>query len=144
MSKQSELKLLRDQIRGAGLRSTQARVAILRRLLASDCPLTHAELNEDLESQGFDKATIYRSLVEMAEAGLLARLELGDRVWRYELRRASSADQSEHLHFLCVDCGKIECLNGTSVATALTRSIRRAANGTITEVLLKGHCQQCQ
>lgn len=126
------------------MRSTQARIAILERLQASNGPKTHAQIADDLQAGGFDRATIYRSLVEMAEARLLTRLELGDRVWRYELRRASPADQSEHLHFLCVDCGKIECLNGTSVATALTSSIRRAPNGTISEVLLKGHCQQCQ
>jgi Fur family transcriptional regulator, ferric uptake regulator len=143
-NKPTELKLLRDMIRKAGLRSTQARLAILRRLRDSGGPLTHAQMTEDLESRGFDKATIYRSLVEMAEAGLLTRMELGDRLWRYELRRASPADQAEHLHFLCVDCGKIECLNGTSVATALTASIRRATEGTISEVLLKGRCQQCQ
>jgi Fur family ferric uptake transcriptional regulator len=143
-NKPTELKVLREIIRGAGLRSTQARLAILRRLRDNDGPLTHAQMTEELESRDFDKATIYRSLVEMAEAGLLTRMELGDRVWRYELRRASPAEQPEHLHFLCVDCGKIECLDGTSVATALTSSIRSAANGTISEVLLKGHCQQCQ
>jgi len=49
-----------------------------------------------------------------------------------------------HLHFLCLDCRKIECLDGTSVATALAPAIRRATNGTISEVLLKGRCRQCK
>jgi Fur family transcriptional regulator, ferric uptake regulator len=99
---------------------------------------------DDLEARRFDRATIYRSLVEMAEAGLLSRMELGDHVWRSELRRVTNADQPEHLHFLCVDCGKIECLHGTSVASALAPSIKLATGGTISEVLLKGRCRECK
>lgn len=142
--KQLDRDSFRDLIRQAGLRRTPARVAILERLTVSDRPLTHAQIAEELESHGFDKATIYRSLIEMAEAGLLTRMELGDHVWRYELRRLGHAEAAAHLHFLCVDCGKIECLDGTSVATALAPAIRRAASGTISEVLLKGHCRQCE
>lgn len=139
-----DLNHFRDLIRQSGLRSTQARVAILERLHASEGPLTHAEVADELESRGFDKATIYRSLVEMADAGLLTRLELGDHVWRFEARRDSQAEASAHLHFLCLDCGKIECLGGTSAATALAPAIRRATRGTISEVLLKGRCRECR
>lgn len=106
--------------------------------------MTHAQIADELASQGFDRVTIYRSLTEMAEAGLLARMELGDRVWRYEFRRSGHGEDAAHLHFLCVDCGRIECLDGTSVAKALAPAIRRAAHGTISEVLLKGHCRQCK
>ena len=134
----------RDRIRQAGLRCTHARVAILERLKATGGPMTHAQIADELAPHGFDRVTIYRSLTEMAEAGLLARMELGDRVWRYEFRRSGHAEDAAHLHFLCVDCGRIECLDGTSVAKALAPAIRRATNGTISEVLLKGHCHQCK
>jgi Fur family ferric uptake transcriptional regulator len=143
-NKQPVFSTFRDLIRQAGLRSTQARVAILERLQTSKAPLTHAQVADELESRGFDKATIYRSLVEMAEAGLLTRMELVDHLWRYELRRATNADQPEHLHFLCQDCGKVQCLDGTSVASALAPSIRRAMGATISEVLLKGQCRDCK
>ena len=52
---------------------------------------------------------------------MLTRMELGDRVWRYKL--IGHAEDAPHLHFLCVDCGKIECLDGTSVAKALAPAI---------------------
>lgn len=143
LMKQADGALFRELIRQAGLRSTRARVAILERLTASSRPLTHAQITDELESHGFDKATIYRGLIEMAEAGLLTRLELGDHVWRYEFRRSHKEEEAAHLHFLCVDCGRIDCLDGTSVATALAPAIRQAANGTISDVLLKGHCHQC-
>ena len=141
---QLDRDFFRDLIRQAGLRSTDARVAILERLTANGGPMTHARIADELASQGIDRVTIYRSLIEMAEAGMLTRMELGDRVWRYELRRSGHAEDAAHLHFLCVDCGTIECLDGTSVATALAPAIRRAASGTISEVLLKGHCRQCK
>ncbi|MBS0207873.1 MAG: transcriptional repressor [Planctomycetes bacterium] len=143
-TKTTEANTWRDRIRRAGLRSTPARVAILEYLQTTSRPVTHAQAAADLESRGFDQATIYRSLVEMAEAGLLTRMELGDRVWRYEVRSATTSDQPAHLHFLCVACGKIECLDGTSVESALAPAIRRATGGTIDEVLLKGHCRACK
>jgi Fur family ferric uptake transcriptional regulator len=134
----------RDMIRQAGLRSTQARIAILERLYMAQGPVSHAEVADDLESRGFDKATIYRSLVELAEAGMLARMELGDHVWRYELRTSQNTTDSQHLHFLCIDCGRIECLTGATVETALAPLMKRVTSGTISEVLLKGHCKQCK
>jgi len=143
-SKLPSVAAFRDMIRKAGLRSTQARIAILGRMHTTHGPVTHAEVADDLESRGFDKATIYRSLVELAEAGLLARMELGDHVWRYELRESPGAEESQHLHFLCIDCGRIECLTGATVETALAPLIKRVTTGTISEVLLKGHCKQCK
>jgi Fur family ferric uptake transcriptional regulator len=130
-------------IRNAGLRSTQARIAILEQLLACEGPLTHGQIADALEPRGFDRTTIYRSLVELAEAGLLARMELGDHVWRYELQGTAEGGKPEHLHFLCVDCGRIECLDGTTVEGALAPAVKRAARGAISDVLLKGHCRDC-
>jgi len=142
--KPSDFASFRDRIREAGLRSTQARVAILERLDAAAGPLTHAQVAAELEARGFDKTTVYRSLVELADAGLLARMELGDHVWRYELRRQEKSGAKDHLHFVCVDCGRIDCLTGLSVEAALAPALKRAAHGTISDVLLKGHCDACR
>ena len=53
---------VRRRIRGAGLRCTAARVAVLRHLETAPGPRTHAEVSESLDSLGFDRATIYRNL----------------------------------------------------------------------------------
>lgn len=142
--KQIDPAMLRNKIRQAGLRSTQARVAILEQLHAASGPLSHAQVADDLESRGFDRTTIYRSLIELAEAGLLSRLELGDHVWRYELRGEDDSADRDHLHFVCVDCGTIECLTGTTVEAALAPAVKHIAAGTISDVLLKGHCRKCE
>jgi Fur family ferric uptake transcriptional regulator len=104
--------------------------------------LTHAEVSDRLEEQGFDKATLFRNLNDLTEAGLLRRAELGDHVWRFEARDLGLGADRGHPHFVCVDCGSVTCLN----EVRLTAGSRRQSEGVgqITEILLRGHCHQCQ
>src|SRR5262245_30052907 len=90
----------RSRIRACGLRSTPARLAVLQELDKRTTPVTHADLAGRLVPQGFDKATVYRNLIDLTEAGMLSRTELGDHVWRFELRRAADGHDGEHPHFL--------------------------------------------
>lgn len=130
---------IRRLIRDKGLRGTPARLAVLRQLFGALGPMTHSQVADALSPQGFDKATIYRNLVDLADVGLLHRLELGDHVWRFELRQGAG----DHTHFLCVDCGDVSCVPDLSHKAAVTLVGERAALGRVTEVVLKGHCKQC-
>lgn len=130
-------------IRGAGLRSTAARIAVIQQLASTLVPQSHSEVAEALDDFGFDQSTIYRCLTELSDAGLLARLELGDSVRRFELLQSGkSSGFSEHPHFMCVDCGSISCLEEFTVR--LNPKKRGAETpGEVVEVLLKGHCSKC-
>jgi Fur family ferric uptake transcriptional regulator len=128
-------------LRGAQLRATAARVAVIQCLARDKFPLTHAEVTGRLSEFGFDQSTIYRCLTELAEAGLLARLDLGDSVRRFELLHDEYTGVSEHPHFLCVDCGKIQCLDDFTFRLAPKRGAAKLGN--VTEVLVKGHCMAC-
>lgn len=130
-------------LKGSGLRSTAARVAVLQQLAMAGQPLSHADVVSTLADFGFDQSTIFRSLHELAEAGLASRLDLGDQVRRFELRVLSGDDSFEHPHFMCVDCGKVSCLDEFSFRLSPSRGPRRDQLGEITEVLLKGHCGAC-
>ncbi|TWT88702.1 Ferric uptake regulation protein [Pseudobythopirellula maris] len=130
-------------LRDAGLRATAARSAVLRRLSETSTPQSHAEVVQHLSDAGFDQSTLFRCLNELAGAGLLARLDLGDQVRRFELTGPDSEGVAEHAHFMCVDCGKMTCLEGFSVKLSPERGPRRKAIGEITEVLLRGHCGDC-
>lgn len=68
---------LKQAIREAGLRATPARIATLEILYRAGAPLTHADVAEKLASRGIDKATAFRNLNDLAEAGLLRKTELG-------------------------------------------------------------------
>ena len=131
----------RDALRAAKLRSTTSRVAVLQHLAAATKPLSHADIADSLVPTGYDKSTLYRCLVELADAGLLARLDAGDHAWRFELKREEQEHGSEHPHFVCVDCGKVTCL--TDVEVKITPPKRNVQFGDVTEVFLKGHCKEC-
>ncbi len=128
----------REMLRSVKLRCTSCRLAVMQHLSQATSPLSHSEVSDDLASRGFDKSTIYRSLVEIAEAGLANRLELGDHVWRFELAHASG--DAGHPHFMCNTCGKVECL--TSVNVRITTGKKKSQHR-VEEVLLKGQCEAC-
>lgn len=132
---------IRQLLREAGLKCTTARMEVLRRLREARSPMTHADLSNDLVPHGFDKATVFRNLNDLADAGLLSRTELGDHVWRFEIRHGDRSEEGGHPHFVCVDCGTVTCLSDVEFDTATKR--RAARVGRVTEILLKGHCVDC-
>ena len=140
----SSLSEIRASIRSAGLRSTMPRIAVLSYLQSVTTPLSHAEIFDALEEQGFDRATIYRNLVDLTEAGLLVRTDVGDHVWRFELRRTGQGEQqTEHPHFMCTDCGEVECLPAMSVSIQPATTVPRSVRAQQVEVQLKGLCDRC-
>jgi Fur family ferric uptake transcriptional regulator len=132
----------RDALRAASLRSTTSRVAVLQHVAAATEPLSHADVAEALVPEGYDKSTLYRCLVELADAGLLARLDAGDHAWRFELKGSEDEHGPEHPHFVCVDCGKVSCLPDVDVKISAQK--KSSPVGDVTEIFLKGHCKQCQ
>src|SRR6478735_5551064 len=127
----------RERVRAAGLRATTSRVAVLQNVSAAGKPVSHADVADLLVPTGYDKSTLYRCLVELADAGLLARLDAGDHAWRFELKRQEEEHGPEHPHFVCVDCGKVTCLPDVEVTISPPR--KSALVGEVTEVFLKGH-----
>lgn len=163
---------MKSLVRGAGLRCTIARLAVLEHLLAATGPQTHAEVSDAIDHRGFDRATIYRNLTELTEARLVTRVDLGDHVWRFEAKRHGGGDGhshgGDHPHFICTSCGEVSCLDDVSVAitqrpgakkatadeggTTGAKPAKKTSSGTgrrqglpaVTEVLLKGTCGNCE
>ncbi len=131
---------LRERIRDTGLRATRARVAVLRVLHGLEGPTSHPELTDRLADDGWDRATLYRNLVDLAEVGLLRRIDLGDHLWRFELADAAAHDGS-HPHFLCTACGDLSCLPDVHLDAAAGVP-KAVAEGRVT-VQLQGLCDRC-
>jgi Fur family transcriptional regulator, ferric uptake regulator len=136
-----EIAEIREQMRSSGLRCTAARVAVVQHLRRATSPLTHAEIAEVLMPLGFDKATVFRNLIDLADAGLVARTELGDHVWRFELRDQNDPEAGTHPHFVCTDCGSVTCMDDVEFNAASEK--RASLIGRVTEILLKGQCKKC-
>lgn len=124
------------------MRATPARLATLRMLREAVSPLSHAEVAEQLSESGVDKATAFRNLNDMTEAGLLRRTELGDHVYRFEEVRAGDGDEDAHPHFLCTVCGTVSCMDNVRLTAGSQRASE--AVGEITEILLRGRCNDCR
>ncbi len=141
-SSATEITEVQSVLRGAGLRSTAARIAVLQRLRSAKSPLSHAELAEELTPLGLDKATVFRNLTDLTDAGLVVRTELGDHVWRFEVHDRPDGAKGKHPHFVCITCGSVTCLGGVKFPPQLTA--RGKGIGSVTEVLLRGYCKSCE
>src|SRR5690606_24492103 len=133
----------RDLLREVGLRCTAPRLAVLQFLQNHRGPLSHGELVEALADREFDAATIYRNLIDLERAGLLSRVNLGDNVWRFELRGTTEESQREHPHFVCLKCGEVTCLAHMRLKLTPATGSPRSIVNSISTVLLKGQCVRC-
>ena len=109
--------------------------------MEASSPLTHAEVADELQELGIDKATVFRNLNDMVNAGLLRRTELGDHFWRFELITEDEQHGSAHPHFVCVDCGVVSCMDDVKLTAGSLRLSQEF--GEVTEILLRGHCHDC-
>lgn len=135
---------LKSTIRKSGLRSTAPRIAVLRRLSVASTPISHGELVDALSSDGMDRTTIYRNLVDLTEVGLVSRTDLGDHVWRFELKRSKgNGDDARHPHFTCTDCGAVSCLPEVTLKVKQGRGVPRALSKQQVEIQLRGKCDSC-
>ena len=129
---------LRRLLVDKGLRVTGQRMAILRELAKLLVPASHPELTERLAGPGLHRATIYRNLLSLTEAGLLVRTQLGDQVWRFELPHTESTEHNTHPHFVCNDCGEVVCLPKSAVTLRMA-----AVRNQVAEIQLRGRCVAC-
>ncbi len=140
MISRTELESLRTELRTHNLRATPSRIAVLELMRSSDSPLSHAEAADRLALKAWDRATIYRNLTDLADAGLLRRTDHGDHVWRFEAIR-DDHDAEKHPHFVCVECGGVECLPGVELSAK--RSAPKAVRAREVEIQLRGVCDAC-
>ena len=125
-------------VRRAGLRRTPSRVEVVRALVHGGRPMSHPEVMDALATHGFDRVTVYRNLLDLAEVGVLRRSDLGDHVWRYEL--TANEQKHDHAHFVCVSCGGVLCLSGVTVAIRGATGAPRAVRSRDVSVQLSGRC----
>lgn len=138
--RRDDLETLRAAVRDAGLRATPSRLAVLHLLRSAGSPLSHSEVVAKLASQTWDPATIYRNLTDLADVGLVRRTDVGDHVWRFEAI-TERHEGSAHPHFVCTECGTVECLPDLDVVSRAKAP--RAIKQKRVEVQVRGLCDAC-
>ncbi len=141
-SQDAPSQALRGALRGAGLRATPSRLAVLNLLRAAERPLSHADVARALRNEPWDRTTLYRNLVDLVQAGLAFKAELGDRVWRFGAATAGHGPES-HPHFVCTECGQVQCLLGTQVSLTTSRRAPQAIQNRDVAIQLRGRCDNC-
>ena len=93
-------------LRGAGLRASAGRSAVVALLGRQSCLLTAQEIADSLREEGSagSTATVYRALETLHELGLVRRFDSGEGVARYEPVDPSG---EHHHHIVMEDSGDV-------------------------------------
>ena len=110
MTDYRDIAELKGVLRAHGLRATIPRVAVLQALDAATSHLSAEEIARAVEERypAFDRVSLYRTVEAFEAHGLAVRVELGDRVLRWE------RDRHAHHHMQCRRCGAVVELGTTS------------------------------
>lgn len=136
-------------LRDAGQRVTRPRVALLGRIIAAGGEHLSADTLLD-QVAGSDppihRATVYRTLEGLTNAGVLRHVHLDRGLTAYHLTNPPRADahRGEHLHAQCSECGKVTDLPAHVLGDTAGR-IRRATGFRLdaSHVALSGVCRDC-
>jgi Fur family ferric uptake transcriptional regulator len=99
------------------------------------------QLIDDIKSAGLgiSRATVYRTLAKLVDAGLLRRLEIGPRMF-YE--HDYGYPQHEHMH--CDTCGKMIEFQDPAIEAAMHEVCRQHQfNATGHTFIIRGTCDEC-
>lgn len=93
-------------LRGAGLRTSAGRSAVVELLARQTCLLAAQEIADALRAEGSpgSPATVYRALETLHELGLVRRFDSGEGVARYEKVDPSG---EHHHHIVLEDSGDV-------------------------------------
>lgn len=127
-------------LRGAGLRVTTPRVAVMSAMLRRHHPVSAADLIEDVGSLGMSEVTIYRNLNRLAEIGVLRRVDTTERRRRFEV--VEGRGDHEHPHFVCDACGEVTCLD-TEMESVRVPELPAGYRVETQRVILHGRCGTC-
>lgn len=99
-----------------GLNRTKSKIDILVELSKSHTPLSVSELHQHLGVESCDISTVFRTIGQFKEKGLIKELNLGEDFFRYEVA-ASDPDQTHHHHHVrCRDCGEIKLIEKCDIS----------------------------
>ena len=133
---------VRALLKGQCMRATVQRLAVLVTLHKQKAPMTHEEVMGTLGAGLYDKASVWRVLSDLASVGIVRRMDLGDRVWRYELYDSCRKVTDDHPHFLCESCSEVTCLPPLQVIAkdgSLPETLQRADF----HIRISGTCGKC-
>lgn len=132
-------------LRRSGLRKTPVRVGVIDVLARTGRPMNVTDILAKLKGTA-DTVTVYRTLHTFVRKKLVHRVRGEDRSWLYALGDSGHEPEHLHPHFVCDECGKVECLEQSKLPESMVRSLSRGPSAYRVrwfEVVLHGLCPRC-
>jgi Fur family transcriptional regulator, ferric uptake regulator len=131
-----------DRLTAAGERVTRQRVMVANSLAAAGRQLTAEQLYRHLRrrERGIGRATVFRTLETLVDAGVARRLELAGHVYAYV-----ACLPAHHHHIACTRCGRVEEIDEAYV-TPLAERLAQEMGFEIDDARLDfyGRCATCR
>lgn len=130
-------------LKGCGLRPTPTRVSILATMFSSNETHLNIDMVADAVASSYKSlsmGSVYRTLKEFEEVGLVLRHQFDGLSTVYELSR-----EPDHDHMVCVHCNQISEFHSTEMKTLQ----RKMAGDSDAQLVAHHHvlyviCRQCQ
>ncbi len=131
-----------DRLTAAGERVTRQRLLVANGLAAAGRRLTAEQLYRSLRRRepAIGRATVFRTLETLVDAGVARRLELDGHVYAYV-----ACLPAHHHHIACTSCGRVEEIDEAYV-TPIARRLAREMGFEIDDARLDfyGRCATCR
>jgi Fur family ferric uptake transcriptional regulator len=132
-----------ESLRPAGSKRSSKREFILNVFLRQEGHLSADDLYDLIhrEDQHISRATVYRTLQWMAEAGIARKVDFGEGRFRYE----HSYRHPRHFHLICQSCNRSSEFLSSDIE-ALLEEIAAARNFSSRQSVLQiyGTCEECR
>ena len=137
-------KHARAKLEEAGFKRGGARRAVIDALAAAPCAISALDIEEGARARGrrVGRASVYRALEQLAELGLVHKLDLGSATARYE--RVDPGGDHHH-HMVCDECGKVLPFEDPDLEVAVSR-VQGSQGFAVREheIVLHGECDECR
>ena len=110
----------------SNIKLTSARKSILDILINSSKPLSYEDIKDKIS---MDKATFYRNITIFEEGNIINSFESNDKKRYFEIKK------TQHSHFICSSCSKIECIH--------EKLNFHLPEYKIENIIIKGICKTC-
>jgi len=130
LATQSPITVACTQLKRAGLRITQPRIAILTALIKRAQPTSIEQIHGDLAPGSCDLVTVYRCLAAFEEIGLVRRSFYHNGTSLYTI----NLGESKSYHFICKESKRVEEIDDETTA-----EIRRCVQQIETTLKARGY-----
>jgi Fur family ferric uptake transcriptional regulator len=131
-----------ERLSAAGERVTRQRLIVADALIRAGRQLTAGELYDRVRRAmpSIGRATVFRTLERLVDAGVARRLELDGHVYAY-----IACEPTHHHHLSCTSCGRVEEVPESWVSPIATRA-SRLLDFEIDDARLDfyGRCAECR